>query len=40
VFFFAATFVRATIEGLTSMSSPQLVASKRGKTVEEITGEV
>jgi hypothetical protein len=32
--------VRATIEGLTSMSSPQSVASKRGKTVEEITGEV
>ncbi|SMM99215.1 SSU ribosomal protein S5p (S2e) [uncultured Candidatus Thioglobus sp.] len=32
--------VRATIEGLTSMSSPQLVAAKRGKSVEEITGEV
>ncbi|SMN10705.1 SSU ribosomal protein S5p (S2e) [uncultured Candidatus Thioglobus sp.] len=32
--------VRATIEGLTSMSSPQLVAAKRGKSVEEIIGEV
>ena len=31
--------VRATVEGLTSMSSPQLVAAKRGKTVEQITGE-
>lgn len=31
--------VRATVEGLTSMSSPQLVAAKRGKTVEQITGQ-
>ena len=30
--------VRATVEGLTSMSSPQLVAAKRGKTVEQILG--
>lgn len=29
--------VRATVEGLTSMSSPQLVAAKRGKTVDQIT---
>ena len=32
--------VRATIDGLSKMSSPQTVAAKRGKTVEEITGEV
>lgn len=32
--------VRATVEGLTSMSSPQSVAAKRGKSVEEIRGEV
>lgn len=32
--------VRATIEGLTSMSSPALVAAKRGKTLAQITGEV
>ena len=31
--------VRATIEGLTNMSSPTSVALKRGKTVEQITGE-
>ncbi|MEO1890472.1 MAG: 30S ribosomal protein S5 [Candidatus Thioglobus sp.] len=31
--------VRATVEGLTSMTSPQSVAAKRGKTVEQITGE-
>lgn len=31
--------VRATIDGLTNMSSPQAVAAKRGKTVEQITGE-
>ena len=31
--------VRATVEGLTQMSSPQIVAAKRGKTVEQITGE-
>ncbi len=31
--------VRATIEGLTSMSSPQLIAAKRGKTVKQILGE-
>jgi len=32
--------VRATVEGLTSMSSPSTVAAKRGKTVEQIKGEV
>jgi small subunit ribosomal protein S5 len=30
--------VRATINGLRNMSSPDYVASKRGKTVEEIRG--
>ena len=30
--------VRATIKGLTDMRSPDAVAAKRGKTVEEITG--
>ncbi len=30
--------VRATIKGLTDMRSPEDVASKRGKTVEEIQG--
>ena len=30
--------VRATIQGLASMSSPDYVAVKRGKTVEEILG--
>jgi small subunit ribosomal protein S5 len=30
--------VRATMKGLVSMSSPEEIASKRGKTVEEITG--
>lgn len=30
--------VRATIKGLTSMSSPELVAAKRGKTLEQIIG--
>lgn len=30
--------VRATINGLTSMSSPESMADKRGKTVEEIRG--
>ena len=30
--------VRATISGLKNMKSPQEVAAKRGKTVEEITG--
>jgi small subunit ribosomal protein S5 len=30
--------VRATIRGLTEMASPESVASKRGKTVEEIVG--
>jgi small subunit ribosomal protein S5 len=29
--------VRATINGLTGVSSPQYVAAKRGKTVEELT---
>jgi small subunit ribosomal protein S5 len=28
--------VRATIRGLTGMSSPELIAAKRGKTVSEI----
>lgn len=28
--------VRATIEGLKSMSSPEYIAAKRGKTVEEV----
>ena len=32
--------VRATVDGLTKMSSPQSVAAKRGKSVEEITGEL
>ena len=30
--------VRATISGLKNMKSPQDIAAKRGKTVEEITG--
>jgi len=30
--------VRATLNGLTAMSTPSEVAAKRGKTVEEITG--
>jgi small subunit ribosomal protein S5 len=30
--------VRATINGLTSMSSPEYVAAKRGKKIEEILG--
>ncbi|MFN3714912.1 MAG: 30S ribosomal protein S5 [Alcanivoracaceae bacterium] len=30
--------VRATYEGLKSMSSPEQIAAKRGKTVEEILG--
>ena len=30
--------VRATINGLTAMTTPAEVAAKRGKTVEEITG--
>ncbi len=30
--------VMATIKGLHSMSSPERIAAKRGKTVEEITG--
>ncbi len=30
--------VRATIEGLINMQSPESVAAKRGKSVEEITG--
>ena len=30
--------VRATMEGLTSMQSPESIASKRGKSVEEILG--
>jgi small subunit ribosomal protein S5 len=31
--------VRATIAGLYSMSSPQVIAAKRGKSIEQITGE-
>lgn len=30
--------IRATMNGLTGMSSPEAVAAKRGKTVEEILG--
>ncbi|HIJ21399.1 MAG: 30S ribosomal protein S5 [Gammaproteobacteria bacterium] len=30
--------VRATIKGLTDMNSPEQIAAKRGKTVEEILG--
>lgn len=30
--------VRATVRGLTEMSSPEQIATKRGKTVEEILG--
>lgn len=30
--------VRATIKGLANMKSPEMVAAKRGKTVEEIRG--
>ncbi len=30
--------VRATIKGLTDMASPEQIAAKRGKTVEEILG--
>jgi len=30
--------VRATVKGLMSMHSPEAIAAKRGKTVEEITG--
>ena len=31
--------VRATMEGLTSMQSPESIASKRGKSVEDIMGQ-
>lgn len=31
--------VRSTVNALTSMSSPEYIASKRGKTVDEIVGE-
>ena len=31
--------VRATIEGLSSMHSPEAIAAKRGKTVSEVRGE-
>lgn len=34
----AANVVRATFNGLKEMSSPEKVAAKRGKTVEEILG--
>ena len=30
--------VRATIDGLENMNSPEMVAAKRGKSVEEILG--
>ncbi len=30
--------VRATIKGLKSMTTPELIAAKRGKTVEEVMG--
>ena len=30
--------VRATIKGLSEMNSPEMIAAKRGKSVEEITG--
>ncbi|RGA07136.1 30S ribosomal protein S5, partial [Klebsiella pneumoniae] len=30
--------VRATIDGLENMKSPDMVAAKRGKSVEEILG--
>jgi small subunit ribosomal protein S5 len=30
--------VRATISGLSEMRSPEFIAAKRGKTVEEING--
>jgi small subunit ribosomal protein S5 len=30
--------VRATINGLTRMTTPAEIAAKRGKSVEEITG--
>jgi len=30
--------VRATVKGLKEMTSPDLIAAKRGKTIEEITG--
>jgi small subunit ribosomal protein S5 len=30
--------VRATLNGLQAMNSPSIIAAKRGKTVEEITG--
>ena len=28
--------IRATIEGLKSMSSPEYIAAKRGKSIEEV----
>lgn len=31
--------VKATVEGLTGMHAPEAIAAKRGKTVEEITGQ-
>jgi len=30
--------VRATIKGLSEMNSPEMIAAKRGKSVEEVTG--
>ena len=30
--------VRATINGLTSMASPERIAAKRGKSVDEVLG--
>jgi small subunit ribosomal protein S5 len=31
--------VRATLDALTSMTTPAEIAAKRGKSVEEITGQ-
>ncbi|MBK8452046.1 MAG: 30S ribosomal protein S5 [Thiofilum sp.] len=34
----AGNVIRATIKGLTDMQHPEMIAAKRGKTVEEIKG--
>jgi small subunit ribosomal protein S5 len=34
----AGNVIRATIGGLASMHAPEMIAAKRGKTVEEIKG--
>lgn len=36
----AGNVIRATINGLTAMNSPQYVAAKRGKSVEEVVANV